>query len=70
MKDLYSINSHWFSGILSSMSDEELKAAFDILQEFFALCDVNNVSLYYDLFDLLEASFVEEIVKRFFQKVA
>ena len=52
------------------MSDEELKAAFDILQEFFALCDVNNVSLYYDLFDLLEASFVEEIVRRFFQKVA
>lgn len=70
MKDLYSINSHWFSGILSSMSDEELKAAFDILQAFFALCDVNNVSLYYELFDLLEVSFIEEIVRRFLQKIA
>lgn len=70
MKDLYSINFEWFSGILFSMSDQELKVAFYILQDFFTLCDSNNVSLYYELFDLLEGIFIEEIIKRFFDKVA
>ena len=70
MQDLFDINKLWLSGILSDLSDQELKAAYDVLQQFFAICDMADVSLYYELFDLLEDSLGTEIRKRFFENVS
>ena len=70
MHDLYSVDSGWFSRILCGMSDKELKEAFDTLQKFYALCDSSDVSMYYELLDLLEGYFVQEIIRRFYRSIA
>ena len=70
MQDLFSVNPHWFSGILRDMSDAELKEVFDILQKFYTLCDSSEAGIYYELFDLLENYIVQEIVDRFFRSIA
>lgn len=70
MQNLFDINKLWFSGILSDLSDSELKAAYDVLQQFFVICDLADVCLYYELFDLLEDSLETEIRKRYFKNVS
>lgn len=70
MHDLFSVDSGWFSRILYGMSDKELKEAFDTLQKFYALCDSLDVSIYYELLDLLESYFVQEIIRRFYRSIA
>ena len=52
------------------MSDNELKEAFDTLQKFYALCDSSDVSIYYELLDLLKGYFVQEIIRRFYRSIA
>lgn len=70
MQNLFDINKLWFSRILSDLSDSKLKAAYDVLQQFFVICDLADVYLYYELFDLLEDSLETEIIKRYFKNVS
>ena len=49
MQNLFDINKLWFSRILSDLSDSKLKAAYDVLQQFFVICDLADVYLYYEL---------------------
>lgn len=70
MQNLFDINKLWFSRILSDLSDNKLKAAYDVLQQFFVICDLADVYLYYELFDLLEDSLETEIIKRYFKNVS
>ena len=70
MQNLFEINDLWLSGILSALSDQELKAAYNVLEKFFTICDMADVSLYYELFDLLEDSLQAEIRKRFFENAS
>lgn len=70
MHDLFSVDSGWFSRILCGMSDNELKEAFDTLQKFYSLCDSSDVSVFYELLDLLEGYFVQEIIRRFYRSIA
>lgn len=70
MQDLFSVNPHWFSRILSGLSDKELKEAFNTLQKFYDLCDSSDVTVYYELLDLLESYFTKEITRRFFRSIA
>lgn len=70
MHDLFSVNSDWLLRILCEMSDNELKEAFDTLQKFYALCDSSDVSIYYELLDLLKGYFVQEIIRRFYLSIA
>lgn len=69
MQNLFDINEKWFSGILSDFSDQELETAYNLLQQFYNICDLTDIFIYYELFDMLEKLFIAEILKRFFKKV-
>ena len=65
----FSVNSDWFSRILCEMSDNDRKKP-STFTKFYALCDSSDVSIYYELLDLLKGYFVQEIIRRFYRSIA